>query len=66
MSKQANLYKFLIEMGRIMLEEIPAPYKEEIIAYYKEHGDPGPRPMAPKDGNEDSIQEIELEIKKIE
>ncbi len=30
MSVQARLYKFLIEMGRITLKEVPEPYKTEL------------------------------------
>jgi len=30
MSVKARLYKFLIEMGRITIEDIPEPYKSEL------------------------------------
>lgn len=48
MSKQANLYKFLIEMGRRTLEQVPSPYKEEITEYYKEQE--SLIPVAPEGG----------------
>ena len=31
MSVKARLYKFLIEMGRITIEDVPEPYKSEIL-----------------------------------
>lgn len=31
MSTKARLYKFLIDMGRITIEEVEEPYKSEII-----------------------------------
>jgi len=31
MSVKAGLYKFLIEMGRIAIEDVPEPYKSEIL-----------------------------------
>jgi len=31
MSVKAMLYKFLIEMGRITIEDVPEPYKSEIL-----------------------------------
>ena len=31
MSLKARLYKFLIEMGRITIEDVPEPYKSEIL-----------------------------------
>ena len=31
MSLKAKLYKFLIEMGRITIEDVPEPYKSEIL-----------------------------------
>ena len=31
MSVKARLYKFLIEMGRITIEDVPQPYKSEIL-----------------------------------
>ncbi len=30
MSLKARLYKFLIEMGRITIEDVPEPYKSEL------------------------------------
>ena len=30
MSVKARLYKFLIEMGRITIEDVPEPYKSEL------------------------------------
>ena len=30
MSLKARLYKFLIEMGRITVEDVPEPYKSEL------------------------------------
>lgn len=30
MSVQARLYKFLIEMGRITIDDVPEPYKSEL------------------------------------
>lgn len=48
MSKQANLYKFLIEMGRITLEKIPSPYKEEIEESYRDL-------ITPKDSIQEEI-----------
>jgi hypothetical protein len=32
MSVKARLYKFLIEMDRITIEDVPEPYKSELIA----------------------------------
>jgi hypothetical protein len=32
MSLKARLYKFLIEMGRITIEDVPEPYKSELSA----------------------------------
>ena len=32
MSVKARLYKFLIEMGRITIEDVPEPYKSELSA----------------------------------
>jgi len=32
MSVKARLYKFLIEMGRITIEDVPEPYKRELSA----------------------------------
>ena len=31
MSLKARLYRFLIEMNRITLEDVPEPYKSEIL-----------------------------------
>ena len=31
MSLKARLYKYLIEMGRITIEDVPEPYKSEIL-----------------------------------
>lgn len=31
MSVKARLYKFLIEMGRITIEDVPEPHKNEIL-----------------------------------
>ena len=31
MSLKARLYKFLLEMGRITIEDVPEPYKSEIL-----------------------------------
>ena len=31
MSTKARLYSFLIDMGRITIEEVPEPYKTEIM-----------------------------------
>jgi hypothetical protein len=31
MSLKAKLYKFLIDMGRITIEDVPEPYKSEIL-----------------------------------
>jgi len=31
MSLKARLYKFLIDMDRITLEDVPEPYKSEIL-----------------------------------
>jgi len=31
MSVKAKLYKFLIDMGRITIEDVPEPYKSEIL-----------------------------------
>jgi hypothetical protein len=31
MSLKAKLYKFLIDMGRITIEDVPKPYKSEIL-----------------------------------
>ena len=30
MSVKARLYKFLIEIGRITIEDVPEPYKSEL------------------------------------
>ncbi len=30
MSLKARLYKFLIEIGRITIEDVPEPYKSEL------------------------------------
>jgi len=30
MSLQARLYEFLIDMGRIMIDDVPEPYKSEL------------------------------------
>lgn len=30
MSLKAKLYKFLIDMGRITIEDVPEPYKSEL------------------------------------
>jgi len=30
MSLKARLYKFLIDMGRITIEDVPEPYKSEL------------------------------------
>ena len=30
MSLKARLYKFLLEMGRITIEDVPEPYKSEL------------------------------------
>jgi hypothetical protein len=30
MSLKARLYKFLLDMGRITLEDVPEPYKSEL------------------------------------
>lgn len=32
MSTKARLYKFLIDMNRTAINEVPEPYKSEIIA----------------------------------
>ena len=31
MSLKARLYKFLLDMGRITIEDVPEPYKSEIL-----------------------------------
>jgi len=31
MRLKARLYKFLIDMGRITIEDVPEPYKSEIL-----------------------------------
>jgi len=31
MSVKVKLYKFLIDMGRITIEDVPEPYKSEIL-----------------------------------
>jgi len=31
MSLKARLYKFLLDMGRIAIEDVPEPYKSEIL-----------------------------------
>ena len=31
MSLKARLYKFLLDMGRITLDDVPEPYKSEIL-----------------------------------
>ena len=31
MSVKARLYKFLLDMGRITVEDVPEPYKSEIL-----------------------------------
>jgi hypothetical protein len=31
MSLKAKLYKFLIEMGRITIEDVPEPYKRGVV-----------------------------------
>ena len=31
MSLKARLYKFLLDMGRITVEDVPEPYKSEIL-----------------------------------
>jgi len=31
MSLKARLYKFLLDMGRIIFEDVPEPYKSEIL-----------------------------------
>ena len=31
MSVKARLYKFLLDMGRITIEDVPEPYKSEIL-----------------------------------
>jgi len=30
MSLQARLYKFLLDMGRISIDDVPEPYKSEL------------------------------------
>lgn len=30
MSLKARLYKFLLDMGRVTIEEVPEPYKSEL------------------------------------
>ena len=32
MSLKARLYKFLLDMGRITIENVPEPYKSELSA----------------------------------
>jgi hypothetical protein len=32
MSLKARLYKFLLDMGRITIEDVPESYKSELIA----------------------------------
>ena len=32
MSTKARLYKFLIDMDRITIDDVPEPYKSEILA----------------------------------
>jgi len=32
MSLKARLYKFLIDVGRITIEDVPEPYKSELSA----------------------------------
>ena len=32
MSLKARLYKFLLDMGRITIEDVPEPYKSELRA----------------------------------
>jgi hypothetical protein len=32
MSLRARLYKFLLDMGRITIEDVPEPYKSELSA----------------------------------
>jgi hypothetical protein len=32
MSLKARLYKFLLDMGRITIEDVPEPYKSELSA----------------------------------
>ena len=31
MSLKARLYKFLLDMGKITIEDVPEPYKSEIL-----------------------------------
>jgi hypothetical protein len=31
MSLKARLYKFLLDMGRITVDDVPEPYKSEIL-----------------------------------
>jgi len=36
MSLKARLYKFLLDMGRITIEDVPEPIRDEVIAALEE------------------------------